>query len=76
MPHTNYWTDADRMKLRKFVAEGLTADIIAERLGRGPEAIRHQLAYLGLNRKSVARAKDKRPSRNIPRPGKSTLPPL
>lgn len=76
MPHTHFWTDEERVKLRKLVAQGLTHEALAERFGRGVEAVRHQIGKMGLAKKPTRTGKRKPPIRHIPRPGKSTLPSL
>jgi IS30 family transposase len=74
MGRTNHWTDEERAKLRKMREQGLTYDVMAERLGRGNEAISRELRRMGLNDRHRAPAKPK--PKSVPRVGKVTLPPL
>jgi IS30 family transposase len=73
MVHIRYWTDEDRAKLRKMREQGLTHEVIAERLGRGTEAVSRELSKMGLN---TRRAPKKVKAKPVPRAGKTTLPPL
>ena len=73
MGHTNHWTDEDRAKLRKMREQGLTYEIMAERLGRGHEGVSRELRRMGLN---THRAPAKPKPKPVPRAGKTTLPPL
>lgn len=78
MPHTNFWTDEERLKLRKLVDEGLSTSEMGRRLGRTKGAVTRQLRYLDLTSKWQPREGPGRVVVRTPRlgRGKATLPPL